>query len=130
MGVYGGFVDKCHLVLMNKGLDHESRQMQFGQKYLRTNVITGILTEQLDPSFVVTHHHHSEQAPHAYKIFKERRQLRQGCTQTISRQEARRQEASKYNFPAAVSFHHFTLKLLFWKSILPVPTTHYSLIPL
>jgi threonine dehydrogenase-like Zn-dependent dehydrogenase len=71
MGVYGGFVDKMPFgALMNKGLTMRAGQMH-GQKYMH-KLLDLILTEQLDPSFVVTHQLPLEQAPHAYKIFQQK----------------------------------------------------------
>jgi len=44
-----------------------------------------VLNGELDPSFVVSHTLPLEQAPHGYEIFQQKRQLHQGCTQTINR---------------------------------------------
>jgi len=80
MGVYGGFVDKMPLgAAFNKGLTFRMGQMH-GQKYMH-KLLELVLNGELDPSFVVSHA--LEQAPHGYEIFNRKKQLHQGCTQTI-----------------------------------------------
>jgi threonine dehydrogenase-like Zn-dependent dehydrogenase len=72
-GVYTGFVDKMPMgAFMNKGLT-----MKTGQTHVHRYL--GPLTEriqkgEIDPTFLVTHRLSLEQAPHAYEIFKHKRE--------------------------------------------------------
>jgi threonine dehydrogenase-like Zn-dependent dehydrogenase len=72
-GVYTGFVDKMPMgAFMNKGLT-----MKTGQTHVHRYL--GPLTEriqkgEIDPSFLVTHRLPLERAPHAYEIFKHKRE--------------------------------------------------------
>ena len=70
-GVYGGIVDKVPLgAAFNKGLTWRMGQTHV-QRYLRP-LLERIQNGELDPSFIITHRLPLDQAPHAYKIFKEK----------------------------------------------------------
>jgi threonine dehydrogenase-like Zn-dependent dehydrogenase len=70
-GVYGGFVDKMPFgAAFAKGLTFRMGQTHM-HRYLRPllNRITG---GEIDPSFVITHRFALEDAPHAYRIFRDK----------------------------------------------------------
>jgi len=70
-GVYTGFVDKIPMgAVMNKGLTIKTGQTHI-HRYLRP-LLNHIQNGMIDPSFVITHRLPLEQAPHGYKIFKEK----------------------------------------------------------
>lgn len=70
-GVYSGFVDTVPMgAAFNKGLTFKMGQTHV-QRYLRP-LLERIESGQIDPSFVVTHQLPLEEAPHAYKIFKDK----------------------------------------------------------
>jgi threonine dehydrogenase-like Zn-dependent dehydrogenase len=70
-GVYGGFLDKIPFgAAMQKGLTFKMGQTHV-QKYLPT--LLGLIQDgKIDPSFVITHRLPLDDAPNAYKIFKEK----------------------------------------------------------
>lgn len=70
-GVYVGLVDKLPLgPAMNKGLTLRMGQTHV-QRYLRP-LLTKIEAGEIDPSFVVTHRVPLEEAPAAYKTFRDK----------------------------------------------------------
>jgi len=78
-GVYGGASDKFPLgALMNKGLT-----IKTGQTHVHSFVpelLDHIRAGRLDPSFVVTHRVPLSEAPHAYHLFREKRD---GCIKVV-----------------------------------------------
>jgi threonine dehydrogenase-like Zn-dependent dehydrogenase len=71
-GVYTGFVDKIPMgAFMNKGLTMKTGQTHV-HRYLRP-LLEHVQKGDIDPSFVVTHALPIEQAPHAYEIFKHKK---------------------------------------------------------
>ncbi len=78
-GVYGGFVDKVPLgAVVNKGLTLRSGQTHV-HKYLQP-LLARIQQGEIDPSFVISHHMSIEDAPKAYKIF---RNKEDNCTKVV-----------------------------------------------
>ena len=70
-GVYGGFIDKMPMgAFVNKGLTMKSGQTHV-QRYLRP-LLERIQRGEIDPSFVITHTLPLEDAPRAYKIFRDK----------------------------------------------------------
>lgn len=70
-GVYGGFIDKINFgAAMNKGLTFKMGQTHV-HRYLRP-LLERIEKEEIDPSFVVSHRMTLDEAPHAYKIFRDK----------------------------------------------------------
>ncbi len=68
-GVYIGFLDKIPFgTAMNKGLTLKMGQTHV-HRYLEP-LLSKIENEEIDPSFVVTHHFDLDEAPNAYEIFK------------------------------------------------------------
>jgi threonine dehydrogenase-like Zn-dependent dehydrogenase len=68
-GVYGGFIDKIPMgAVMNKALTIKTGQT-FMKKYMGP-LLERIQKNEIDPSFVITHHMRLEDAPHGYDIFK------------------------------------------------------------
>lgn len=71
MGVYSGFVDKFPLgVAMNKGLRFRMGQMH-GQKYI-PRLFEHWRKGQVDPAFVFSHRLSLDDAPRAYRIFRDK----------------------------------------------------------
>lgn len=71
-GVYGGFVDKVPLgAAFNKGLTMKMGQTHV-HRYLRP-LLDRVQKGEIDPSFVITHRMKLEEAPHAYEIFKQKK---------------------------------------------------------
>jgi threonine dehydrogenase-like Zn-dependent dehydrogenase len=71
MGVYSGMVDKIPMgAAMNKALTMRMGQM-FGQKYGRLG-LERLERGEIDPSFLVTHTMSLDEAPKAYRMFKEK----------------------------------------------------------
>jgi threonine dehydrogenase-like Zn-dependent dehydrogenase len=67
-GVYGGFLDKVPFgAAFGKGLTLKMGQTHT-QKYMKP-LLTKILEDKLDPSFVITHRIHLDKAPELYKKF-------------------------------------------------------------
>lgn len=78
-GVYGGVADKIPVgALMNKGLTVKTGQTHV-HKYVPV-LLQRIREGEIDPSFVVTHRLPISQAPHAYKIFNEKKD---GCIKVV-----------------------------------------------
>jgi len=70
-GVYGGMVDKIPFgAAFNKGLTFKMGQTHV-QRYLQP-LLDRIVAGEIDPSFVITHRLSLDEAPHGYKIFKEK----------------------------------------------------------
>jgi threonine dehydrogenase-like Zn-dependent dehydrogenase len=70
-GVYGGFVDKIPMgAAFNKGLTLRMGQTHV-QKYMRP-LLERIQRGDIDPSFVVTHRLPLDDAPEAYRLFREK----------------------------------------------------------
>lgn len=78
-GVYFGFLDKFPFGgLMNKGLTLKTGQTHM-QKYM-PDCLKLIEEGKIDPSFIITHRVSLEDAPEAYRIFKEKDD---GCIKVI-----------------------------------------------
>ena len=78
-GVYGGFLDKIPMgAAFNKGLTFKMGQTHV-QKYLKP-LLSHIENGDIDPTFVISHHLPIDEAPHAYEIFK---QKRDNCTKVV-----------------------------------------------
>jgi threonine dehydrogenase-like Zn-dependent dehydrogenase len=72
VGAYGGFSDKVPLgAVMNKGLTVKSAQCHV-HRYV-PELLDHIRSGRIDPGFVVTHRMPLSQAPHAYHIFREKK---------------------------------------------------------
>ncbi len=70
-GVYGGLVDKIPMgAAFNKGLTFRMGQTHV-QKYLRP-LLERVQRGEIDPSFVITHRLPLDEAPHGYKIFRDK----------------------------------------------------------
>ncbi|MBD1874419.1 glutathione-dependent formaldehyde dehydrogenase [Nodosilinea sp. FACHB-131] len=70
-GVYGGFIDKMPMgAFVNKGLTMRSGQTHV-HKYLKP-LLERVQKGEIDPSFVITHRLPLEEAPRAYKIFRDK----------------------------------------------------------
>jgi threonine dehydrogenase-like Zn-dependent dehydrogenase len=70
-GVYGGFLDKIPFgAIVNKALTIKSGQTHV-QRYLRP-LLERIQRGEIDPTFVITHRLNLDDAPHAYKIFRDK----------------------------------------------------------
>jgi threonine dehydrogenase-like Zn-dependent dehydrogenase len=71
IGVYGGFVDTFPIgSVMNRSLTIRSGQAHV-QKYMRP-LLERIERGEIDPSFVITHRMPLEQAPEAYRTFRDK----------------------------------------------------------
>lgn len=71
-GVYGGLIDKVPMgAAFNKGLNFKMGQTNV-HRYLRP-LLEHIQKGDIDPSFVVTHQLKLDDAPHAYEIFKHKK---------------------------------------------------------
>ena len=78
-GVYGGFADKIPMgALMNKALTIKTGQTHV-HRYI-PELLDHIRAGRIDPSFVVTHRLPLSEAPHAYKIFREKQD---GCIKVV-----------------------------------------------
>ncbi|CAN5718193.1 zinc-dependent alcohol dehydrogenase [soil metagenome] len=78
-GVYMGFPDKLPFgAFVNKGLTMKSGQTHV-QRYLRP-LLDLIEGGKIDPSFVITHRINLEQAPEAYKTFRDKKD---GCIKVV-----------------------------------------------
>jgi threonine dehydrogenase-like Zn-dependent dehydrogenase len=70
-GVYGGFLDKIPFgAIVNRALTIKSGQTHV-QRYLRP-LLELIEAGRIDPSFVVSHRLPLEQAPQAYRMFRDK----------------------------------------------------------
>jgi len=71
-GVYTGFVDKVPMgAFMNKGLTMKTGQTHV-HRYFRP-LLERIQNGEIDPSYIITHRMKIEDAPHAYEIFKHKK---------------------------------------------------------
>jgi len=78
-GVYGGVADKIPLgALMNKALTIKTGQTHV-HRYV-PELLDHVRHGRIDPSFVVTHRIPLSQAPHGYKIFREKQD---GCIKVV-----------------------------------------------
>lgn len=69
-GVYGGFIDKFPIgAVMNRSITIKTGQTHV-QRYLQP-LLAMIMDGKIDPSFIVSHKLPLDQAPEAYKMFKE-----------------------------------------------------------
>jgi threonine dehydrogenase-like Zn-dependent dehydrogenase len=72
-GVYGGFVDKIPFgAAMNKALTFRMGQTHM-MRYMQP-LLERVQRGEIDPSFVITHRLSLEQAPDAYRIFRDKQQ--------------------------------------------------------
>ena len=70
-GVYGGLLDKVPFgSVMNRSLTIKTGQTHV-QRYMRP-LLERIMNGEIDPSFVVTHRMPLEQAPEAFRIFRDK----------------------------------------------------------
>jgi len=77
--VYIGFPDKFPMGgFMNKGLTMKTGQTHM-HRYMRP-LLERIEAGQIDPSFVITHRIPLEQAPEAYKTFRDKKD---GCIKVV-----------------------------------------------
>lgn len=80
-GVYGGLLDKIPFgAAFNKGLTFRMGQTHM-QRYLRP-LLEQVEKGEIDPSFVITHRLPLEQAPEAYRTFRDKRD---GCIKVVMR---------------------------------------------
>ena len=78
-GVYVGFPDKFPMgAFMNKGLTMKTGQTHM-HRYMQP-LLERIEAGQIDPSFVITHRIPLEQAPEAYKTFRDKKD---GCIKVV-----------------------------------------------
>jgi len=71
-GVYGGFIDKFPMgAVMNRSLTIRSGQCHV-QRYLKP-LLERIVNEEIDPSFVITHHMSLADAPEGFDMFLHKR---------------------------------------------------------
>lgn len=71
-GVYTGFIDKVPMgAFMNKGLTMKTGQTHV-HRYFRP-LLEHIQNGDIDPSYIITHRLKLEEAPHAYEIFKHKK---------------------------------------------------------
>ena len=70
-GVYGGFIDKFPMgAVMNRSLTIKSGQTHV-QRYMRP-LLERVQKGEIDPSFIITHHLPLDEAPHGYKMFRDK----------------------------------------------------------
>jgi threonine dehydrogenase-like Zn-dependent dehydrogenase len=70
-GVYGGFIDKVPFgAIVNKAITVKSGQTHV-HRYLRP-LLERIEKGEIDPSFVITHRVGLDEAPHAYRTFRDK----------------------------------------------------------
>jgi threonine dehydrogenase-like Zn-dependent dehydrogenase len=70
-GVYGGLIDKVPFgSVMNRSVTIKTGQTHV-HKYLKP-LLDRIEKEEIDPSFIISHHLGLEQAPEAYKMFRDK----------------------------------------------------------
>lgn len=78
-GVYGGLADKVPLgALMNKALTLRTGQTHV-QKYLKP-LLNRVEKGEIDPGFVISHEMSLEEAPEAYRMFRDRTD---NCTKVV-----------------------------------------------
>jgi len=79
VGVYGGIVDKIPMgAAMNKGLTFRMGQTHM-MRYMKP-LLEHIQAGRIDPSEIISHRLLLEEAPHAYEIFKHKRD---GCVKVV-----------------------------------------------
>jgi threonine dehydrogenase-like Zn-dependent dehydrogenase len=70
-GVYGGFIDKFPMgAVMNRSLTIKTGQTHV-QRYMRP-LLERVQKGEIDPSFIITHHLPLDEAPHGYKMFRDK----------------------------------------------------------
>lgn len=80
-GVYSGVIDKFPFgIAMNKGLTFRMGQTHTHRYVPR--LLEKIAAGELDPSFIITHRMHLEEAPRGYEIFQ---QKREACIKVVLR---------------------------------------------
>lgn len=78
-GVFGGFVDKLPIgAMMNKALTLKTGQTHV-HKYLKP-LLDKVANGELDPSFVISHKMDLEDAPEAYRMFRDKTD---NCTKVV-----------------------------------------------
>ena len=78
-GAYVGAPDKIPMgAFMNKGLTMKTGQTHM-QRYLRP-LLDKIEAGQIDPSFIITHRIKLDEAPEAYKTFRDKKD---GCIKVV-----------------------------------------------
>lgn len=78
-GVYAGFIDKLPMgAFMNKGLTMKSGQTHM-MRYMRP-LLERIQNGEIDPSFVISHRLPIDQAPAAYRMFRDKQDR---CTKVV-----------------------------------------------
>jgi threonine dehydrogenase-like Zn-dependent dehydrogenase len=78
-GVYGGFADKIPLgAAMNKGITLRTGQTHM-MRYMKP-LLERIENGDIDPSFVISHRLPLDEAPRAYKVFRDKREH---CTKVV-----------------------------------------------
>jgi threonine dehydrogenase-like Zn-dependent dehydrogenase len=78
-GVYAGFVDKIPMgAFMNKGLTMKTGQTHM-MRYMQP-LLDRIQAGEIDPSFVISHTLPLEEAPEAYRMFRDKRDR---CTKVV-----------------------------------------------
>lgn len=72
-GVYGGFIDKIPFgAFVNKALTFRTGQTHM-MRYMKP-LLTRIQNGEIDPSFLITHRLSLDEAPEAYKIFRDKQE--------------------------------------------------------
>ena len=78
-GVYGGLLDKIPFgAAFNKGLTFKMGQTHV-HRYLRP-LLERVQRGEIDPSFVITHRLPLDQAPQAYRTFRDKKD---GCIKVV-----------------------------------------------
>jgi threonine dehydrogenase-like Zn-dependent dehydrogenase len=78
-GVYGGFIDKVPIgSVVNRSLTIKSGQTHV-HRYL-PSLLRHVQNGDIDPSFVVTHRMKLDEAPDAYKMFRDKQD---GCVKVV-----------------------------------------------
>jgi threonine dehydrogenase-like Zn-dependent dehydrogenase len=78
-GVFTGFADKIPMgSFMNKGLTMRAAQTPV-QKYVK-KLLSLVVEEKIDPSFIITHTPPLSEAPDAYKMFRDKKD---GCVKVV-----------------------------------------------
>ncbi len=78
-GVYGGFVDKIPMgAFMNKGLTMKTGQTHM-MRYMKP-LLERVQNGDIDPSFVISHHVSIDEAPEAYRMFRDKKD---NCTKVV-----------------------------------------------
>ncbi len=78
-GVYGGFVDKIPMgAFMNKGLTMKTGQTHM-MRYMKP-LLERVQNGDIDPSFVISHRVSIDEAPEAYRMFRDKKD---NCTKVV-----------------------------------------------